>query len=325
LAVANIGSILADSVRPSGGRVLLVDFDLEAPGLNVFFAEGIPPAQRNGPGVVEYFGGLANRFASAPARYAEVLENRPAIDTLLSLDSFIQADVLPGLDLMPSNPGGSEYRRRVAEFDWSMFWLKYPAAIHAFRESLERRYRFVLIDSRTGYGDVSGLCSAILPEKLVIVVSLNRQNLEGAIDIARRSVRFREKSDDIRPLAIYPLAGRVDTESEVKEHENWLRQFEEAFEVCFREIYGDPECRLENYFDNYFIPYSRYYSYGEKLVRLHEESSRPGSIRRAYEDFSRLLARSEYPWQPESEWPPEQRVLPITAHAQVIPPTPRQE
>src|ERR1035441_9902290 len=186
LAAANTGSILANSVRASNERVLLVDFDLEAPGLHVFFAEGMTPAQRQAPGVIEYFEELANQFVGRPSRYAKILEDRRTVDEIVPLEPYIQADVLPGLDLMISNPQGREYRRRVAEFDWGAFWQKYPAAMHAFRESLELRYRYVLIDSRTGYSDVSGLCSAILPEKLVIVFSLNRQNQIGRASCRER-------------------------------------------------------------------------------------------------------------------------------------------
>ena len=82
----------------------------------------------------------------------------------------------------------------------------------------------------------------------------------------------------------------------------WLLRFEDAFEACFREIYEEPECRLGEYFKSIFVRYDAYYSYGEKLVLLVEDISRAGGLRRAYEDFARLLLKSEYPWQPESEW-----------------------
>jgi len=302
LAVANIGALLANWGRARGERVLLVDWDLEAPGLHAFFAEAMMPSQRDAPGILEYFEELRGKLVDEPRHYEEIRENRRRIEEVLPLESYLRVDVLQGLDLMLSNPVSPEYRRRATEFDWATFWQNYPAAIHAFRESLERRYRYVLVDSRTGYSDVSGLCSAILPEKLVIVFSLNQQNLEGAIEVARRSVAFRERSDDIRPLAIYPLASRVDVSAEIKERETWLRQFEDAFEACFREIYREPECRLGDYFKNVFIPYVAYFSYGEKLVLLVEDISRTGGLRRACEDFARLLVKSEYPWQPESEW-----------------------
>src|ERR1039457_3552372 len=140
LATANIGQMLASSVRMGGERVLLVDFELEAPGLHVFFTEGMTPAQRKAPGVMEYFEALVNRLQGQPSRYAQILEDRRVVDEILPLEPYIQCNVLPGLDLMLSSPGSKEYRKRVTEFNWAATWHDYPAAIHAFRESLERRY-----------------------------------------------------------------------------------------------------------------------------------------------------------------------------------------
>jgi len=302
LAVANIGTLLAAWGRGPGERVLLVDWDLEAPGLYAFFNEFSGSTEQGDIGLLEYFERLGAIFEDSPSAYGDVLERRSSIEEHLGLDTFIRRDVVQGLDLMCPIPSGRNYRKRIAEFDWAEFWRKYPAAIHAFREALARRYRYVLIDSRTGYSDISGLCSAILPEKLVVVFSLNRQNLEGSLDITRRSVDFRKKSDDIRPLVIYPLASRVDAEGEIRDREVWLRRFEDRFEECFQEAYAEPDCRLGEYFQSTFIRHSSYYSYGEKLALLVEDISRAGGLRRAYEDFAIRLTASEYPWQPRSEW-----------------------
>jgi cellulose biosynthesis protein BcsQ len=303
MAVANIGTMLATWGRARGDRVLLVDWDLEAPGLYAFFEDYSGAALRGDRGLLEYFEELRAQFVARPVVYEEILNDRQSLDRLLPMNDFIRADVWDGLDLMCPVLSGRDYRRRVSEFDWATFWVNYPAAIHAFRESLSRQYRYVLIDSRTGYSDVSGLCSAVLPEKLVIIFSLNRQSLEGSIDIARRSVDFRERSDDLRPLAIYPLASRVEPDAEVREFEVWMRRFEDHFEKCFREIYGDPDCRLDDYFKSSFIRHTPYYSYGEKLALLVEDDvARKTGPRTAYEDFATRLIASEYPWQPRSEW-----------------------
>jgi MinD-like ATPase involved in chromosome partitioning or flagellar assembly len=302
MAVANIGTLLASWGRLRDDRVLLVDWDLDAPGLQAFFEDFSGSVLRGDRGLLEYFEELAAQFSVNAETYKAVLNDRRSIEELLPMDEFIRSGVFEGLDLMCSIPSRHDYRRRVSSFDWSLFWEKYPAALQAFREALCRRYRYVLIDSRTGYSDVSGLCSAVLPEKLVIVFSLNRQNLEGSIEIARRSVDFRERSDDLRPLSIFPLASRVESEAEVREFEVWMRRFEDRFEECFREIYADPDCRLDEYFKSSFIRYSSYYSYGEKLTLLVEDVSRKGGLRSAYEEFAKRLTASEYPWQPRSQW-----------------------
>jgi hypothetical protein len=40
----------------------------------------------------------------------------------------------------------------------------------------------VLIDSRTGLTDIRGICTMLMPEKLVVVFTPNRQSLTGVID-----------------------------------------------------------------------------------------------------------------------------------------------
>lgn len=45
--------------------------------------------------------------------------------------------------------------------------------------------QYVLIDSRTGITDTSGICTSILPEKLIAVFTPNRQSLDGVLDLAR--------------------------------------------------------------------------------------------------------------------------------------------
>ena len=293
MAVANVGAILSGWHKGTGKRVLLIDWDLEAPGLYAYLEEETRPNLGSAEGILDYFEAL--RKGLNPSTYDRLLESRSSIEEIAQLDRYIVANLRESLDLMPAGGYSSGYLRRVAEFDWAEFWDKYPAAMHAFREVLASRYAFVLVDSRTGHGDISGLCSSVLPEKLVIVFSLNRQNLDGVFDIVEQSVAFRSRSDDIRPLTVFPLAGRIEI-AELKERDVWLRRFEAGFEKCFREIYSDPECDLTRYFENIFVPHIPYFSYGEKLA-INVEESRTGSLRRAYEDFARLLTESDYPWQ----------------------------
>ena len=294
MAVANIGCFLAQAVKAAERRVLLIDWDLEAPGLYAYFEEYRPDIDQT-TGVLDYFEALKEILDRSKAAYTEIRHNRMSLDNMLPFDHYIVKDLHGPLDLMPAGRLTPAYRRSVAKFDWSSFWEQYPAAVLAFRELIESRYAYTLIDSRTGYGDMSSLCNSVMPEKLVIVFSLNKQNLDGVVDIAERSVAFRMQSDDIRPLAVFPLASRVEN-AELRVRDVWLRRFEDAFEKCFREIYEAKDCSLTKYFEEIFIPYSPYFSYGEKLATVVEES-RAGSLRRAFEVFANRLGGDAYPWQ----------------------------
>jgi len=293
MAVANVGFALSTWHKAAGKRVLLIDWDLEAPGLYAYLEEETRTNLRSAEGILDYFEAL--RKGLNPSTYGRLLEERSTLEEIVPLSRYVVANIRDSLNLMTAGKHSPSYLKRVAEFDWAEFWDKYPAAVHAFRELLASRYTFVLVDSRTGYGDTAGLCSSVLPEKLVMVFSLNTQNLDSVTEIATRSVAFRTRSDDIRPLAVFPLASRIEI-AQVRERDAWLRRFEHAFEECFRKIYSAPECDLTSYFENIFVPEIHYFSYGEKLA-VKVEDSRVGSLRRAYEDFARLLTESDYPWQ----------------------------
>src|SRR5205823_1164436 len=85
----------------------------------------------------------------------------------------------------------------------------YPLAIQAFREMLTERFTYTLIDSRTGISDTAGLCTALLPDRLVAMFGPNKQN-ESILKVVEAALEFRRMSDDDRPLIVFPLASRFD-------------------------------------------------------------------------------------------------------------------
>ena len=90
------------------------------------------------------------------------------------------------------------------------FYEKHPAFFRIFALFLEEKYDYILIDSRTGLADTSGICTMLMPQILVLVFSLNNQNLNGVVDIARQSIEYRYNSFDYRNLSILPLPSRID-------------------------------------------------------------------------------------------------------------------
>jgi hypothetical protein len=299
MAVANIGVFLARMHRARQQRVLMIDWDLEAPGLYAYFAEESDPEAGKQAGLIEYFESLRSAVENDPELYRRVARGQATPDSVAPLSPFVMRDVLPGLDLMNAGLLDGTYYQRVSGFDWAGLWDRRPALFRAFRDQLSSQYAVCLIDSRTGYNDTSGICTAVMPEKLVPVFTLNRQSCEGTIRIVEESVRFRMRSDDIRPLAVFPLASRVEN-GELKERENWLLRFERAFEASFRSVYDLEFCDLREYFRDVLIPYVPYFAYGEKLVSLVEES-RVFSLRRALEDFGQRLMDFDYAWQSPEE------------------------
>src|SRR5579871_2356898 len=191
MALANVACLLADS----GKRVLAVDWDLEAPGLHRFFCHQF---KNRFPGsnletILEGPAGLIEFF--------QVLKERTAIDTELTLESsarlfaevrledYVLESDRPGLSLLKAGRFDETYASRVNAFRWDELYAQESNLFRFFAEELASRYDYVLIDSRTGLTDISGICTVLLPEKLVVVFTPNRQSLLGIFDVLQRVLR----------------------------------------------------------------------------------------------------------------------------------------
>ena len=105
MAVANFAYWLAREFPGLRRRVLVMDWDLEAPGLHRFFAE-VSESEENDdrPGVINYFDEIQTRFRDDPALYARVEENEEEGWRVLAeefpLDDYLVRDVFKGVDFV---------------------------------------------------------------------------------------------------------------------------------------------------------------------------------------------------------------------------------
>ena len=298
MAVANIGCILGGLVGKSG-RVLVIDWDLESPGLHRYFEEscgGLDLSRR--PGVLDYFS-AARRAVEGVAGLTDsvdVAARRKLLEECCPLERHVVRDVAEGLDFMTAGRIGSpEYPRLVNEFDWEELYRKFPLVFEAFQDLLAERWKYVLIDSRTGLTDMGSVCTAILPEKLVTVFTPNRQSLEGILDVVPKVVAFRRHSNDWRPLAVFPLASRV-AEGDDALRRKWREEYQGAIEGMLAMAYRVDRVDLSTYFDEVQIPQKSHYAFGEKVAVLEERRKDRISLGRAYEEFARRLVGLECVW-----------------------------
>jgi MinD-like ATPase involved in chromosome partitioning or flagellar assembly len=314
MAVANVASLLARQVEDGRG-VLVVDWDLEAPGLHRYFqpylrraSSGISQVLDELPGLVDYFTLLRNRLDAHPPCSLNASDVAELVDSLPLADFIVETDI-PNLSLMKAGRLGPKYAETVATFDWPGLYRAAPTLIRAFADRLASQYRYVLVDSRTGLTDTSGICTMLMPEILVAVFTPNRQSLSGVIDIVRQAAEYRANADDLRPLLVYPLPSRIEA-SEPDLRHSWrfgqapldLEGFEPAFTGLFREIYKLPACDLGEYFDDVQIQHVPRYAYGEEIAVLVENSRDRFSLTRSFERFTRRVASGLEPWSaPDSD------------------------
>src|SRR5208337_2594428 len=112
---------------------------------------------------------------------------------------------IPNFYLLKAGRFDTDYARRVNTFQWEALYNRSPWLFQSLAEFLAERYDYVLIDSRTGRTDTSNICTMLLPQKLVVVFTPNRQSLTGVEELVREAIAYRRRSDDIRPLLVYPL------------------------------------------------------------------------------------------------------------------------
>ncbi len=172
----------------------------------------------------------------------------------VSIDRFRRPTQVPNVDLMPAGYLDATYQSRLANVNWQLLYDRTPGIFRSFARRMARDYDVVLVGSRTGMTDISGICTALLPDKLVVVFTANQQSLTGIERLVRSSVEYRQGSRDVRPLLVYPLPSRIDAERDelrlVWRHGNLERRvegFQPQFERIFRAVYGMESCDLSNY------------------------------------------------------------------------------
>ena len=218
-----------------GKHVLVVDLDLEAPGVSSFLTRHgeLAPSETERPLDVltllqEIVNGVREgRTADRISQDLPPLENylrhvdrekleplKPRIGTPGRLD-VLAADMernwcgrLANLKLqdLPQD-------HLVAASSAMHYYLKrhrFPSLPTGSVESdppQETPYDYVLIDSRTGITEIGGLCVGPLADRLVVLSSLNDQNIEGTrtfLEVANIHMRPRSPLDKPRDAADQP-------------------------------------------------------------------------------------------------------------------------
>jgi len=302
MAVANAACLLARRTLADSERVLVIDWDLEAPGLHKFFpstsAENAAPST---PGLIDYFVSLRNKLTAEPELYKQLQLSFGGhrLAQLLPIENYVISDVATGVDLLKAGRLDSSYPKQVSSFQWERFHEEFAEAITAFRQHVLARYRYCIIDSRTGLNDISGICAAILPEKLVAVFTPNEQSLMGALEVVEQAVGYRRASDDFRPLAVFPLPSRIELGEKIL-RDKWRLRYQHEFEQIFKRIYDLERCDMSDYFNEVQLPQVGYYAYGESIAVLRERGEAI-SLGRAYQTFVDRLLVANAPWEPRSE------------------------
>ena len=281
MLLANLAWLLANH----GKRVLVIDWDLEAPGLHRYYRPFLDdPELTDTPGLIDHFTEFiefARIRASQPSPPSEDANARPWHEPWIRLErnavaldhSFENGGVL---EFIGAGRQSASYAARVSEFNWNEFYDKAGGGIllEAIKQQLRLEYDYILIDSRTGLSDTAGICTVQMPDELMVCFTLNRQSIFGAAATAESAARQRRKPTGEPGLRIWPIASRVEWSE--KERLDRAR-------VMARDCFANQPWHLtrqqrEVYWSRAEVPYFPYYAYEEILAAIADRSGQRNTL-----------------------------------------------
>jgi tetratricopeptide (TPR) repeat protein len=322
MALANVAEYLC----ARGARVIMIDWDLEAPGLeNYFFSKDERSDVRMQLGLIDLLDEYKRRFKrvnaldarSSISLFPEVTRQLSPLSTYLYPIHALQSQG-GGLWLLPagwristpeteaSKPGApqddrfTKYASAVQGFDWSDFYASYEG--ESFFDWLREQLfsasviaasdghgaDVVLIDSRTGVTEVGGIATRQLADVVVCFSAPNYQNLHGTTDMAR-SFQHPDvmNARNQRRLDVLMIPARVDQTAETDLKDEFRKQFEAiALSPPLFE-------RLSIRSWDLVVPYLAKYSYAESLAVKNESSDLVSDALRKLATHLVLLAGTE--------------------------------
>jgi len=261
MALANVASWLVTGAHK---RVVAIDFDLEAPGLTYYFGPsgllGEEPLPR--PGLVELLTKYRTEGA-VPDLSDYVVSGPPQL-------GGGQLHLLCAGEHRSAN-----YPADLAALDWNALYehgYGFELMEH-LRVSVIDGYQpdIVLIDSRTGLHGIGAIAAQHLPDAVVLLFSLNEQNVDGTAEVLtsiERNIYAEETGRTIETLLVAsPL------------YEPGLPEAAEAIDRAERRLGRPLDAR---------IPFSSAAVYGESVWRVGDRDA-PPALMPEYERIAKLL------------------------------------
>ena len=307
MALSNIAVLLARQQNATT-PVLMIDWDLEAPGLHHYFE-----LHEERPGVLELFEACREQLQHRRNGAAALLDDEALAREVLAAVGWEQyvsrVDQSSQLYLMRAGRFDDSYGERLAAMHWDDLFDSCPALFRCFADNLSRHFRHVLVDSRTGRTDSAGICTTLLPRKLVVVFTPNRQSLEGVQALVTRATAYRRShEDEQRPLLVYPLPSRIEMGDSLQRAQ-WRRGdaqlriqgYQPIFERLLRDCYAIQQLSLDSYFDEVQLQQTRTFAYGEQLAVRMDQGGDRFSLTRTFEALLDWLGPGYFPWQSSRE------------------------
>ncbi len=262
LVLSNMAWLLAGP-RHGSQPVLMIDWDLEAPGLHHLFGNA---GER--PGLLELFTACRDQLAAMPQDGADAQARAQQILATHDWRDYVErVDTSRPLYLLRAGRIDASYGERAARLDWDALFLACPPLLLHWRVQLAAAFRHVFIDARCGRSAAVSVCTSLLPDKIVGLFTPSRRSLDGLCGVVERAIAYRVTHEEAqRPLLLYPLPC-MSTRSDGAWPQAWRRVcraaaaqvsassaaqlpgYQQELESLMEASYGRTHLSLESYFD----------------------------------------------------------------------------
>ena len=272
MALANVSIQLARW----GHKVLVVDWDIEAPGLEHFYSDFVDIE-----GVKKQIG------------IVDLLQ----IDNHLNWQDSLNLIEIDGsespIHLIGSGKRDEDYFRKVRSFDIEQFYLSGGGDnIENLSKEWLENYDFVLVDSRTGITEIGGICTIQLPNIVVMLFTSTEQGFQGTIDIIKRANSAHQQlSYDRQKLIYLPVPSKFETTTEYILSQEWIERFANELDFAFSDWLPSSVNKKE-FLELVKIPYIPYFSFGEKLPIVEQGTRDPSGLGYAYQTLAGLIGNN---------------------------------
>ncbi|MBO0348408.1 AAA family ATPase [Phormidium pseudopriestleyi FRX01] len=214
-ALGLVSGILARRNR----RVVMVDLDLEAPGISILFKPDMDRSNSEQYGVVDY---LHQRFLT-PDQDIPSLENCIAGINLRSRGELF---------LVPAGEYDENYIHRLADLDRGTLQLFYKREVNPVSQLIEDikakiNPDIILIDARPGFNDTSAIALFDLADTAILCFSPTDQSFEGLKWVVRgilKQRQYRGKPDLRFLLTPMPSVAPDQLQISIDRVENWIEE-----------------------------------------------------------------------------------------------------
>jgi MinD-like ATPase involved in chromosome partitioning or flagellar assembly len=312
MCLANVAWLLASS----GKRVLVIDWDLEAPGLHRYFQpflvdDELAASEGLMDMVERYVSHAIQRVSDAStADSGWYLKFADLSSYLVSLD-FDHFPRDGRIDMLPAGRQTDRYAVLVSSFNWQNFFDRLGGGgfLEAVKAQARAEYDYILIDSRTGVSDTAGICSVQMPDSLVVCLTYNNQNIKGAAAVARSAIAMKRKmtdealaarrgenadragaiiEDSPREFRVFPVPMRV-----VLAESERLAMRQAFAQDAFSSMLGHLGGGVSEYWSLVEMPHISFYSYEEVLAPFKDIAHDPKSLLAAYVRLTRFLTDND--------------------------------